>query len=90
MGVKILDIKVKVESMVGEDKLEVYHGVFIEREDFEKFFDNADEVLEFFETEVVLGAILDTRNKEVHFITVSEASSEDQFTKLTVWTAKIE
>jgi hypothetical protein len=90
MGVKILDIKVNVESMVGEDKLEVYRGIFVEKEDFEKFFSNADEVFKFFDTEVVLGAILDTRNKKAYFITLSEYSSEDQFTKLTVWTAEIE
>lgn len=83
-------MKVNIKEIVGEDKLEVYRGVFVEREDFEKFFSNANEVFKFFETEIVLGAIVDSRHSEVHFITISESSSEDPFTKITVWTAKIE
>jgi len=83
--------KIRAKIVEPSNVLGVYHGKFVEREEFDKYFENADEIFRFFDTEVVLGAILDASNKEVYFITVSEASQfEDQFTRLTVWRARIE
>jgi hypothetical protein len=73
--------KVKFENVIM-----AYNGVFIEPEDFNEVFENADEVFEFFDSEIILGAVIDKSGKKVYFITLSPASKfESPFTTVMVW-----
>jgi hypothetical protein len=84
-------IRVKFISIDPNDILRIYNGEFVDREDFEDIFENAEEVFKCFESEIILGAIIDEHAKKAYLITVSTASKfESPFTTLTIWTAEIE
>ena len=81
-------MKVKLEPIDLNDVIRVY-GKFVSRDDFEEVFENYEDIYKYFESEIILGAIVD--HKRVYIITVSPASVfESQFTTLTIWTFEIE
>ena len=78
--------KVKFENVIM-----AYNGVFVEPEDFNEVFENAEEVFEFFDSEIIIGAVIDESGKKVYFITLSPASKfESPFTTVTVWETEFE
>jgi hypothetical protein len=78
-------IKVKLSDVEFQNILRVYRGVFVERDELDKYIENAEEVFKYFENEIIVGAIL--ARDAVYFITLSH---EVPYVTLTVWTAKIE
>jgi hypothetical protein len=84
-------MRVKLISVDPNDILKIYNGEFVDREDFEDVFENAKEIFKYFESEIVVGAVVDKHAKKAYFVTVSTASRlESPFTTLTIWTAEIE
>ena len=83
-------MKVKLEQPIDlNDVIRVVRGEFVSKEEFENIFENCKDVFRFFESEIILGAIVD--HKRVYIITISPASAfESQFTTLTIWTFEIE
>jgi hypothetical protein len=81
--------KIRAKIVEPNNVLGVYRGKFVEREEFDEYFENADEIFRFFEDEIVLGAIIDYLGKTVFFITLS-TNPGDPITRLTVWRARIE
>jgi hypothetical protein len=84
-----MSIRVNLEKTSFVDVFRVYRGEFVEPEDFDEVFENSAEIFKFFEDVIILGAVIDSRNREVHFVTVT-TDHEVPYTTLTVWTAKIE
>jgi hypothetical protein len=80
---------VKLGESKFRDVLMIYRGRFIEPEEFKNFFENSEEIYKFFDNSIILGAVIDSRDRKVYFITLS-TNHEVPFTTLTIWTAKIE
>jgi hypothetical protein len=80
-------VRVDLREAKFRDVLMIYHGRFIEPEEFEKVFENASDVFKFFDNSIILGAVIDSRDRKVYFITLS---TDQPYTTLTIWTAKIE
>jgi hypothetical protein len=83
-------MKVRLVPVNLNDVIRV-RGEFVSRDDFEDVFENYEDIYKYFESEIVLGAIVDHVNKRAYIVTVSPASTfESQITTLTVWTLEIE
>ena len=80
-------MKVRLAPVNLNDIIRV-RGEFVSRDDFEDVFENYEDIYKYFESEIVLGAIVDHVNKRAYIVTVSSASA--QITTLTVWTFEIE
>ena len=64
-------MRVDLEKARFVNVLMVYRDKFVEREEFSKVFENSAEIFKFFEDVIILGAVIDSRNRKVYFITLS-------------------
>jgi hypothetical protein len=82
-------VRVKMSPQIVKD-LYVLRGRIITPDQFDDFFENANEVYSFFDGEIILGAVVSEHEKRVYIVSALSATHDAIYAHLTIFAFDIE
>jgi hypothetical protein len=87
-------IKVKIPAdeteVVEKADIKIIRGRVVMPDEFDEVFENSNEIYRFFESDIILGAIVSEYEKKAYIISVLPAESDSVYTYLTIFEFDIE